>query len=178
MAKARSRKKPKATTAPSTAGAPAKARARKAAAAASESQAPPLEQASSPLAPVPANVRRSTRPRKQVTHKGTCGSVAETVKLGLGPVTLEEESEAIAVHVTGSKSNSRSIKKSSLIFEIDSGLRDYARITIRGDTMPESAVSNILNFIFVDSYSIAVVLLLSEWRSTLYVQQLCGSRIL
>ncbi len=150
MAKARSRKKPKAATAPPTAGAPAKARARKArgrkaAAASPEPQAPPLDQASPPPAPVPANVRRSTRPRKQVTHKGTCGSAAETVKLGLGPVTLEEESDAIAVDVTGSKSNYSSFKKSSIIFEIDSGLRNYARVTIRGDTMPESAVSKFLN---------------------------------
>ncbi len=101
--------------------------------------------------------RRSTRPRKVVSTKGTCGAPAARVALGnVVPTILRKPATACAAPIAVQATQSSSIN-----FREDVGSENYVEVTIRGNAMDNETV-RIFCFSNTVSYTCLVVFGLSQ----------------
>lgn len=88
------------------------------------------------ILPADFEPRRSTRPRKVVNTKGTCGAPATRIKLGdtvpATQTTVMTSSPPTAVHAT---------QHSFIKFREEAGMENYVEVTIRGKIMENETVS-------------------------------------
>ena len=88
--------------------------------------------------PVDFVPRRSARPRKVISTKGTCGAPASRIILGntVGPAPSRMMARTSDIPVCIPP-----IQCSSIIFREDGGMENYVQVTIRGKIMIDETVS-------------------------------------